>query len=158
MIPGVTYLPVPSITTASDGAVTEVPTATILPSRSRIDAFCIIGPAAVIIVALRMSVVREGNGVYVLGNGLAFGSESAPVPGRPALSRDDAVEVAVEVAVEIAGKADALFPEAAGAVAGAGFWAQATPAAQRSKRLVVRIQRQASRVRALSRHGCRADG
>ncbi len=59
MMPGVTYLPVPSITTASAGASIDVPTETIFPSRSRIDAFCIVGPAAVMIVALRISVVAR---------------------------------------------------------------------------------------------------
>src|SRR6202022_4901181 len=39
MMPGVTYLPVPSMTTASAGAVTEVPTAAIFPSRSSTDPF-----------------------------------------------------------------------------------------------------------------------
>ena len=89
MMPGVTYLPVPSITTASAGALIDVPTDTIFPSRNRIDAFCIVGPAAVIIVALRISVVCDGNGTYVLGNGLAFGSDRAPFPGRPAESVDE---------------------------------------------------------------------
>src|SRR5919108_2376019 len=39
MTPGVTNLPLPSITTASDGASTEVPTATIFPSRIRMEPF-----------------------------------------------------------------------------------------------------------------------
>jgi hypothetical protein len=33
------------------------------------------------IVAFRMSVGRDANGVYVLGNGSALGSEIAPAPG-----------------------------------------------------------------------------
>src|SRR5919109_1280499 len=88
MRPGVTNLPLPSITTASDGASTELPTATIFPSRIRIEPFSTRGPAAVRIVALRMTVGREGNGVYVLGNGSASGVESVPVraPLRTALS------------------------------------------------------------------------
>lgn len=36
------------------------------------------GPAAVMIVALRISVGRDGNGVYVLGNGLAKGTDVDP--------------------------------------------------------------------------------
>src|SRR5882762_1994431 len=39
MMPGVTYLPVPSITKASAGAFTDAPTATILPSRSNTEPF-----------------------------------------------------------------------------------------------------------------------
>jgi hypothetical protein len=34
-------------------------------------------------VALRISVVRDGKGRYVLGNGFAFGAETAPGPGDP---------------------------------------------------------------------------
>src|SRR5688572_3488696 len=74
--PGVTYLPVPSMTTASAGAFTVAPISTILPSRRRIDPLRIAGPAAVIMVALRMTVGRDGYGTYVLGNGLAFGEDS----------------------------------------------------------------------------------
>src|SRR5579863_826637 len=81
MIPGVTYRPCPSITTASGGASTDAPTAMIFPSRSRIDASCITGPAAVRIVAPRITVVRDANGVYVLGNGFAFGTDSMPGSG-----------------------------------------------------------------------------
>src|SRR6185503_16702509 len=44
IIPGVTYLPVPSITVASGGAVTDVPTAAILPSRKSTEPFAIDGP------------------------------------------------------------------------------------------------------------------
>src|SRR6185503_228791 len=51
IIPGVTYFPVPSITNASAGAFTVVPTATILPSRKSTEPFAIEGPPAVIIVA-----------------------------------------------------------------------------------------------------------
>src|SRR5262249_55592787 len=80
-IPGVTYLPVPSMIRASAGAVIEVPTAAIFPSRSRTDPFWIEGPTAVMIVALRISVVRRGNGLYVLGNGSAFGKDVPPGPG-----------------------------------------------------------------------------
>src|SRR5579883_719797 len=81
MMPGVTYLPVPSITTASAGAAICEPTATTLPSRIRSEASCSAGPAAVRIVACWMTVTREGKGVYVLGNGSALGTESAPGPG-----------------------------------------------------------------------------
>jgi hypothetical protein len=48
------------------------------------------GPAAVKIVTFRMTVGREENGRYVLGNGLALGSERPPLslPNvRAALSR-----------------------------------------------------------------------
>ena len=79
-------LAVPSMTTASAGASTDAPTATILPSRMRIDASCMDRrPAAVSIVAWRTTVVREVNGVYVLGNGLALGTDSMPGPGRMAV-------------------------------------------------------------------------
>ena len=63
MMPGVTHLPVPSITMRAGGRVDgrRRPRA-ILPSRSRIAPFRIAGPAAVRIVALRMSVGREGSG------------------------------------------------------------------------------------------------
>src|SRR6266542_5673280 len=55
MIPGVTHLPVPSTTTASAGASTVAPTATMRPSRSRIDPPAISWPVAVMIVALRIN-------------------------------------------------------------------------------------------------------
>jgi hypothetical protein len=57
------------------------PTAAIFPSRNRIDAFGSVGPAAVMTVAPRMNVVRDVNGLYVLGNAFALGSERAPAPG-----------------------------------------------------------------------------
>src|SRR6185503_1463279 len=81
IIPGVTYFPVPSITKASAGASTDGPTAAIFPSRKSTDAFVIVGPAAVMIVALRIRVVRRAKGLYVLGNGSAFGNEMPPGPG-----------------------------------------------------------------------------
>src|SRR6478609_9598475 len=62
MMPGVTYLPVPSITSASLGAETDDPTSAILPSRSSTLPLRIVGPAAVRMVTLRMSVVRDGKG------------------------------------------------------------------------------------------------
>src|SRR6266404_1771663 len=80
-IPGVTYLPVPSITKASVGALIETPTAAIFPSRNNTEPLRIDGPAAVIIVAFRIRVGRPGKGRYVLGNGFAFGSEVPPGPG-----------------------------------------------------------------------------
>jgi len=92
------------------------------------------------IVAFLISVVCEGNGVYVLGNGFAFGSDSAPIPGLPALSRDELVVAADEV--------DGAPADGDAAGVGAGVCAHATPAAQRRRRLVVRIQRRTSRVRA----------
>ena len=63
MMPGVTNLPVPSITTASAGAFTLAPTASILPSFSRIAPFVMRGPAAVRIVTFWMTVVLDGNGL-----------------------------------------------------------------------------------------------
>src|SRR5262245_34998442 len=79
--PGVTYLPVPSMIKASAGDSTEVPTAAIFPSRISTEPFAIVGPAAVMIVALRITVVRRGNGLYVLGKGSALGNEVPPGPG-----------------------------------------------------------------------------
>src|SRR5262245_50229318 len=79
--PGVTYLPVPSMIKASAGDSTEVPTAAIFPSRISTEPFAIVGPAAVMIVALRIRVVRRGNGLYVLGKGSALGNEVPPGPG-----------------------------------------------------------------------------
>src|SRR5664279_4469864 len=81
MNPGVTNLPVPSITTASAGAATLVPTATILPPCISTEPPTMRGPAAVRIVAFLMSVVFDANGLYVLGNGSASGSATAPLPG-----------------------------------------------------------------------------
>ena len=82
MMPGVTYLPAPSITSASAGASTVAPTSAILPSRMSTLPLRIVGPAAVRIVTLRISVGRDGNGGYVLGNGSALGVETAPA-NRP---------------------------------------------------------------------------
>src|SRR5688500_3679907 len=67
------------MTTASAGASTVAPTAAIFPSRSSTDPLRIVGPAAVSMVAFLMTVVRDGNGLYVLGNGSAFGADSAPL-------------------------------------------------------------------------------
>src|SRR5688572_716632 len=65
MMPGVTHLPLASITWAPAGAFTVAPTALILPFSSRTAPLAITGPAAVRIVALRMTVGRDGNGWYV---------------------------------------------------------------------------------------------
>src|SRR5688572_11945507 len=81
MMPGVTYLPAPLMTIASAGALTLAPTATIFPPCMRIAPFGIVGPAAVSIVTFRMTVGRDAYGTYVLGNGSAFGTLSAPAPG-----------------------------------------------------------------------------
>ena len=59
MMPGVRNLPRPSMTSASGGALTVAPTAAILPSRRRTLPFRIVGPAAVMIVTLRINVVRD---------------------------------------------------------------------------------------------------
>src|SRR6476620_5471444 len=82
MMPGVTYFPAPSITSASAGALTVAPTAATLPFCRRIAPFRISGPAAVKMLTLRITVVRDGKGTYVLGNGSALGVE---VPPRPTL-------------------------------------------------------------------------
>ena len=60
--PGVTHLPVASMTAASAGALTVAPTAATLPFCSRIEPRSMTGPAAVRIVALRMTVVRAASG------------------------------------------------------------------------------------------------
>src|SRR5512132_3566283 len=95
MTPGVTYFPRPSITSASAGALTVVPTAAIVPSRSSTLPLRIVGPAAVMIVTSRISVAREGGITYVLGNGSALGREIAPAPGgvRPVSARAPAAGV-----------------------------------------------------------------
>src|SRR2546423_13757699 len=80
MIPGVTYLPAPSITSASAGASTVAPTPGFAPCGMRIAPFLISGPAAVRMLTFRITVVREGKGAYVLGNGSAFGVDIAPRP------------------------------------------------------------------------------
>ena len=67
MTPGVTHFPLASIATASAGALTLCPTATTLPSCSRIDPRSMTGPAAVRMVALRITVARDGRGLYVEG-------------------------------------------------------------------------------------------
>jgi hypothetical protein len=51
MMPGVTYLPPASSTVTPEGALRLEPTATILPSVSRIEPRWISGPAAVRMVA-----------------------------------------------------------------------------------------------------------
>src|SRR3954468_16874273 len=71
MTPGVTHLPDASITTASEGAVTVAPTAATLPFCNRISPRSLAGPAAVRIVALRITVVRAVPGLYVDPYGLA---------------------------------------------------------------------------------------
>src|SRR3972149_2425270 len=81
MMPGVTYFPAPSMNTASAGAITVGPTATILRSWRRIAPFRISGPAAVKMFTLRITVGRDANGAYVLGKGSALGTLSAPAPG-----------------------------------------------------------------------------
>ena len=57
-----------------------------------------VGPAAVRIVAFRITVVRDAKGAYVLGKGSAFGVESAPLPG----ARVGAVGVAARPAEGVA--------------------------------------------------------
>src|SRR5688572_15869829 len=86
MSPGVTNLPAPSMITASVGAARLAPTPAILPSRRSTAPFWIVGPAAVITVTFRISVVRDGNGRYVLGKGSALGDDTAPAPGAERLA------------------------------------------------------------------------
>src|SRR5690349_16113685 len=93
-MPGVSHLPCPSITTASDGASTLAPTLTIFPSRMSSAPLRMTGPAAVRMLTLRTTVVREGKGRYVLGNGSAFGVDSAPGPALPAREPPDVVVAA----------------------------------------------------------------
>src|SRR5690349_12668844 len=100
-MPGVTHLPWPSMTTAPAGASTDAPTATSLPSRMSRAPLRMTGPAAVRMFTLRMTVGRDGNGRYVLGNGSALGVESAPAPAVP--GRADEVEVAVDVVGDVDG-------------------------------------------------------
>src|SRR4029079_457854 len=80
IIPGVTYLPLPSITVAPAGTVALGPTATIFPSATAIIPFLIVGPAAVMMLTLRMTRGGAAMRVYVLGNGSAFGTEIPPGP------------------------------------------------------------------------------
>src|SRR5688572_13160872 len=80
MMPGVTYLPAPSMTVAPVGTVTIGPSATIFPSAMEIIPLRIVGPAAVMMFTLRMTSGGEGKRAYVLGNGLAFGVETPPSP------------------------------------------------------------------------------
>src|SRR5215471_7745596 len=79
MMPGVTHFPVPSMTSASGGSVTVVPTAVTLPFCSTIDPRSIAGPAAVRIVALRMTVARAGAGWYVDAYGFCGACGSAAI-------------------------------------------------------------------------------
>src|SRR6266550_1225429 len=65
--PGVTYLPVPSTITASAGASTFSPTATMRPSLKVITPFRISWPVAVMIVALRIATGGLGWRRYVDG-------------------------------------------------------------------------------------------
>src|SRR2546423_6465329 len=96
MIPGVTYLPAPSITSASAGASTVAPTPAIFPFCMRIAPFLISGPAAVRMLTFRITVGREAKGAYVLGNGSAFGVDIDPrPPSAVAESRAGVVVVVV---------------------------------------------------------------
>src|SRR6185312_6050566 len=88
MMPGVTNLPAPSITTGAPppsaclmaGSSALLPTAAILLSRMSSAPFTMRGPTAVKMVTFSMSVGLDGNGSYVLGNGSALGTERAPGP------------------------------------------------------------------------------
>src|SRR5687767_4189208 len=111
MRPGVTNFPEPSITMASAGASTVAPTPAIFPSRKRIAPFTTRGPTAVNIVTFRITVGRDGSGVYVLGNGSASGDESAPDPAPPCALVSGAGVLGV------VGVRAAVLPEAQAAVA-----------------------------------------
>ena len=63
MMPGVTYLPAPSMTFAPAGTATSAPTAAILPSRMTIVPFGIVAPDAVMIVAFVMATSRPAAGM-----------------------------------------------------------------------------------------------
>src|SRR5713226_2258111 len=98
MMPGVTYLPAASITSASAGALTVAPTCATAPSSRRIAPPRMSGPAAVRMFALRITTGRDGNRVYVLGNGSAFGWDRPPRPGRePASGLGDCAGAAGDV-------------------------------------------------------------
>src|SRR5688500_1632178 len=77
--PGVTHLPVASITTASVGGTMFVPTAAILPSRNNTEPRSIIGPVAVRTLAFVMSVGRDGSARYDDGNGSDGGAGAGVV-------------------------------------------------------------------------------
>src|SRR4029078_9831430 len=55
IIPGVTYLPPPSMTVAPGGGSTVAPTARIFPSANAIAPLRIVGPAAVMMLTLRIT-------------------------------------------------------------------------------------------------------
>jgi hypothetical protein len=58
--------------------------------------FLISGPAAVRRLTFRITVVREGKGTYVLGNGSALGVDVAPRPTSACvLSREGVGDVVV---------------------------------------------------------------
>src|SRR5579872_4876368 len=88
MIPGVTNLPVPSITTGDSppsacliaGSSVLLPTAAILLSFMRSAPFTMRGPTAANMVTFSMSVGWEGGGVSGLVYGAALGTERAPGP------------------------------------------------------------------------------
>src|ERR1035437_1481898 len=96
MMPGVTYFPVPSMTTAPAGAATVAPTETTLPSCMRIAPFRVRGPAAVKMFTLRITVGGDEYGLYVLGKGSAFGTLSAPGPGPVCAATGSAANSSVE--------------------------------------------------------------
>ena len=63
MMPGVTYLPVPSMTFAPAGTGTSAPTAAILPSRMTIVPFSIVPLDAVMIVAFVIATSLPAAGI-----------------------------------------------------------------------------------------------
>src|ERR1051326_6547119 len=63
IMPGMTYLPVASITFASAAAFRFLPTAAIFPRRRRTSVFCIVPCVMVNTVALRIS-VSAGSGLF----------------------------------------------------------------------------------------------
>jgi hypothetical protein len=77
MMPGMTYLPVPSMTWAPAGTARSFPTAAIFPFRIRMVPLSIVPWLAVMMVALVTATSVPAGGMVTLSTGLA---------GRPALS------------------------------------------------------------------------
>src|SRR5688572_32726761 len=136
-MPGVNTLPRPSMTSASCGALTVVPTAAILPSRSRTLPFRMVGPAAVMIVTSRINVARDAGATYVLGKGSALGADTAPAPGagRPVSGR------AAAVVAGVAGRGEVVGVTCAGAQATNTAPTSATNAAAGATACGVRMKR-----------------
>ena len=70
MMPGMTYLPVPSMTFAPAGTATSVPTAAILPSRMTMVPFWMVPWLAVMMVALVMATRVAAGGASSFSTGM----------------------------------------------------------------------------------------